>query len=130
MPVSLDILEDGRIIRVVFADPFKSGDMYPLFQQDKLHRDQYQQEHPGRKVHLMVDFRQVKSLAQGFLQARQSPSLSHPTSGSVAVIGANSMTRSVVEAILRVTHFDRTKFFNSEEEALTYLRKVIANGDK
>jgi hypothetical protein len=121
MPVSLDIMEEGRIIRVVFVDPFKAADMYPLFQQDKIHRDKFQQEHPRRKVHLLVNFLQV---------TRNSPSMSHATSGSIVVIGANSLTRSVIDAILRVTHFDRTKFFNSEEEAITYLRKVIANGDK
>ena len=130
MPASFEAREDGHVVFINFSDPLTVGDLYTMFKQDKAHRDQFHQKHPDRKVHLVADSRELKAVPQGLLQARQSPSLNHPTSGQIAVIGARNLVRALTEAIFRLTRFDRAVFFDNEEDAMAYIRQVIANGDK
>jgi hypothetical protein len=130
MPANLEILENGQVIRVTISDPWTSSEFGPLYQQDREHRDSMQLSHPGEKVHLLVDMTGIKNPSQGFLQARQTPSISHPTAGYIVITGANSMMKSMSEAIMRITRFSRVRFFNTYEVGITFLRKAILDQAK
>jgi hypothetical protein len=121
MPVKQELIENGRILQVTFTDPWTVGEMTTLFPQAKEYYDKAPQ-----KIHMLVDM-QSRYGSQGALRARQAPGLFHRNSGQIAVAGANALARSLGEAVFRVARFNRARFFDSQADALTYLRQVIAS---
>ena len=99
MPIQFETIEAGHIIHVIYTHPWTAEDMLPIFEQDQRYRDQVQKETPGRKIHLLVTFQNAKNVPPGALRARQSPSLHHPTSGNVAVVGTTTLLRTLADAV-------------------------------
>ena len=125
MPVTMQIAEEGRIVIVTFVDPWQAHEMHPLFQQDRAHRDAFQQQHPGEKIHLISDFTQTKNAPQGMLRAVQSPSLSHPTSGMTVVVGASPFIRTIASTGFRTIRYNRAQFVDTLEAAFDCLREIM-----
>ncbi len=125
MPVTMDVLNDGRILLVHFTDPWKTAEMYTLFKADERHRDAFMQSHPDQPVHLVVDFSSTNRIDQGVLQARNSPSLTHPTSGSTVVVGASPLMQTLARTGFELIRYKAYRFVPTVEAALTYLRFVI-----
>jgi hypothetical protein len=125
MPVTLDTLDNGYTLYVTFSEPWVAHDMYPLFKQDKQHRDQILRQEPGRKVHLVVDLSRVHNSVNGLFQGRQSPSFSHRNAGHVMIIGANSLVAATSRAAMRIVRFERFHFVDTKEEALAFVRGLI-----
>src|SRR5262249_31454290 len=126
VPIKFEVLEAGYVVHVTFTYPWTAEDMQPIFDQDQRYRDQIQKEAPGRKVHLFVTFQGVKNVPPGALRARQSPSLHHVTSGYVVVVGTTSLLRTLADAVFKLAHFDKARNFETDAEALAFLRQVIA----
>ncbi len=124
MPVTQELIENGRILQVVFTDPWTERDMTGLFPQAQQYYDNARQ-----KIHMLIEMRS-RHATQGALRARYAPGLSHPNSGSIAVVGANSIARTLGEAVFRLAHFGRAKFFDTREEALSYLRQLLAEEER
>src|SRR5439155_7135382 len=120
MPVKQELIENGRILQVTFTDPWTVNEMTALFPQAQQYYDNAHQ-----KIHMLIDM-QSRYGTQGALRARQAPGLFHRNSGQIAVAGANALARSLGEAVFRLARFSRARFFDSEADALAYLRQVIA----
>lgn len=125
MPVIMEKHLEGRVVLVTFMDPWQSHEMAPLFIADRAHRDAFMLTHPGQKVHLITDFTATTSIANGFLAARNSPSLHHPTAGEGVVVGANAAVRAFASTVVRAAKFRQITFKPTLEDALDYLAEEI-----
>jgi len=120
MPVKQELCENGRILQVTFTDPWTVKEMTDLFPQAQQIYD-----NASRKIHMLISMGSRYG-TQGALRARHAPGLTHRNSGFIAVAGANTLARTLGEAVFRLARFDRAKFFDSQEAALAYLRELIA----
>jgi hypothetical protein len=125
MTITLNIIENGHIVLVSFTDPWQADEMYPLFKRDQAYRDTFQKQNRGTKVHLIADFTHSKQVAQGFLQARKSPSLSHPTNGMTIVVGANNLVEAISKIGFRAVGYTNMLFVKTLDEAVMILREAI-----
>jgi hypothetical protein len=121
MPVTQTLEEDGRILRVIFVDPWSAEEMLKEFEDTKHYLDK-----ATRPIHLLADMRGANRTTPGALRAREAPVLHHPMGGQVAVFGMNAVGRTLAETVFRLIRFRRARFFDSEAEALAYLRGLIA----
>jgi hypothetical protein len=120
MPVTMEPCENGHVLRFFISEPWTAREMASVYPASRAYHDK-----APHKVHslLIVEARQVPP---GLLQLRQGPpSLVHPNSGQTVVVGAGAVIRTISEVIFKILRYDRGKFFNTEEEALAYLRQVI-----
>ncbi|MCE7948411.1 MAG: hypothetical protein DYG88_13390 [Chloroflexi bacterium CFX4] len=121
MPIVQVLEENGRILRVTFTDPWSAEEMLKEFESTK-----HYLEEATRPIHLLADMRAAKRTTPGALRAREAPMLHHPMGGQVAVFGMNAVGRTLAETVFRLIRFRRARFFDSEAEALAYLRGLIA----
>ncbi len=121
MPITQVLEENGRILRVIFVDPWSAEEMLKEFEDTKHYLDK-----ATRPIHLLADMRGANRTTPGALRAREAPMLHHPMGGQVAVFGMNAVGRTLAETVFRLTRFRRARFFDSEAEALAYLRGLIA----
>ncbi|PJF34893.1 MAG: hypothetical protein CUN49_13325 [Candidatus Thermofonsia Clade 1 bacterium] len=121
MPVTLELIENGRVLSVTFIDPWAMSDVLSLF--PELERIYNAAERP---IHALIDARQSKLPSSGALRARESPAFKHPMSGHMAVVGAASVVRAVAETVFRLARFQRVTFFDTYEEGLAFLRTLLA----
>lgn len=128
MPVTFQILEEGHIVSYGFVEPWTLDELLVVFEQIRTHLNSV--EH---KVHLMVDLQQLKNTSINALRVRKyDPWFDSPNAEYAVIIGAKPFMRAVGETILRLTHFERAKFVETEADALIYLRTRItqANSSK
>jgi hypothetical protein len=122
MSGELEIYESGHIIYYKFADPWTVAEAVATFDKDKIHRDSV-----NFKVHTLINLCDMHAVPPKILSVRfGSPALSHPNSGHIAVFGAQPIVRTFADAVLLLTHFDRAKFFSTEDEAWAYIRQIMA----
>lgn len=119
MPIELDILENGHVLRYLMTDPWTIEDYEPILERDIMHR-----ESVNHKVHNLT-IAKLRTVPAGALRARNAPTFNHPTAGHLAMVGAPQLVRSFTEIVLKLAHYERVKFFDTEEEALEHLRGVI-----
>jgi hypothetical protein len=119
MPIDFQILDDGHIVRYVYTDPWTMSELDAVTEQDIAHRQQ-----AGHKVHSLA-ITKINIIAAGSLKVRKSPSLNHSTAGGVAIVGSSKIVRLFADTVLKLAQFDRAKFFDTEDEALVYLREII-----
>jgi hypothetical protein len=124
MPVQLDILENGHVLRYNLSDPWTYEDYEPILERDIAHR-----ESVDHKVHNLT-IAKIRTVPTGALRARSNPAFNHRTAGHLLMIGAPHVVRMFTEAVLKLTHFERIKFFDSEEEGMAFLRHVIESEDQ
>lgn len=125
MPVTLDLLEGDRIIKVTFTDPWTIHEMREQFAIDQQIRNTALIENPNAVIHLIVDLSQTQKISNGFLQARNSPSLSHPTSGHTVVIANNRIVEAFAQTGFRLVGYTRVQFMHDLDSGLDYLRARI-----
>jgi hypothetical protein len=124
MPINIEVIENGRIIRCIYQSPWGT--------QDQAEFNKRAAAHYGRsahKVHMLMDARHVGTPPPGSLAFRSHAPLTHPNSGVIAVVGGSTLMKTLAETVLRLRHSNKARFFNTEEEAMTYLRQVIAEED-
>jgi hypothetical protein len=73
----------------------------------------------------LLDATKVRSIPMGVMKARGAPAFTHRTAGNLAIIGTSVTVRMFSETVMRLAHFDRAKFFDSEGDALEYLHTLI-----
>jgi hypothetical protein len=121
MPVNLEMLDDNRIMCVTFVSPWRAAEMLAQFAASKQLYDA-----ATKKIHLLIDMRQNRDLTEGALRARYAPALTHPMSGDIVVVGANTLIRAAGEAVFRIARFKRVAFVDDADEGLRLLRQRIA----
>jgi hypothetical protein len=123
MPIKTSLVEDGHIIHQVVSDPWTMTEL--LETELKIEAYLAQAQH---MIHLLADISQMHKLQPGLLRASKRTVLEHPLFGSIAIIGASTIARSIGEAIFRITRFERGHYFKQEADAWAFLRSQI-NGE-
>ncbi len=121
MPVTNKLCENGHILYRVVSDPWNVDDLFDADEQMRMHYD-----HAGHKVHLLVNASNVHRIPPAVYRLGHGMTITHPNGGQVGLVGATSMARRLAETVFRIAHFDRARFFDREEEAWAYLRRVVA----
>ncbi|PJF30956.1 MAG: hypothetical protein CUN51_05600 [Candidatus Thermofonsia Clade 1 bacterium] len=121
MPVTQELIENGRILLVVFTDSWTADQMLSHYPQAQQYYDAA--KHP---IHLLIDVSGARLSIPGALRAREAPALRHPMGGDVVVVGAQSVVRAIGETVFRVARFRRVTFFDTHEEGLAFLRARLA----
>jgi hypothetical protein len=124
MSVEFSILEDGYVVRYGLSDPWTYEEYEEALESDVAHR-----ESVNHKVHNLL-IAKVRTVPAGVLKARGAPAFTHRTAGQLAIVGTNQIVRAFSEAVMRLAHFDRAKFFDTEDQALDYLRGIIQTEDQ
>ena len=123
MPVTLESREDGHILYVKMTDPLDLRDMDAKYKEELAFRNT-----SNFTMHTVVDVSQLKKIPPSVLTvARRSPTLTHPRHGHLALVGAVAFLEALMGALQRIVRFSKIKFCKTEEEAMVYLRKVIAD---
>ena len=120
MPVTQALEAQGRILRVVFSDPWTAEEMLAAFEETERYLDA-----ATKPIHLLVDMTNAVRTTHGAMRAREAPVLRHPMGGEIAVFGVNLAGRILAETVLKLARFQRAHFFQSESEAQAYLNKLI-----
>ncbi len=121
MPVTIELREENRVIFMVFEAPLRLQEIFDIYPLDKSYRD-----HFSHKIHALVDIRKMGKIPAGVLSARHAPDFTHPNSGYVVVIGADRLARVMGSMMAQIQGKNFFKFFDTHEEAWTFLRKIIA----
>src|SRR5260221_2549238 len=122
MPITMEPREGGRILYIRFVDPWTLSDFVHIMEKDQAYRDRAR-----GTIHGMVDCSQISSLPPGARNAaRRSPGFVHRTKGHTVVFGANGAVQAIALLVARMLRIDELDVFNTEEEGMAYLRKIIA----
>jgi hypothetical protein len=119
MPVELDILDDGHILRYTIIDPWTYADFERIMALETAHRDSV-----NHTVHNLA-VAKMRTVPPGVLRARNIPTFNHPTAGHIALVGQSQIVRLFAETVLKLARYDRARFFDTEEDALAFLRDLI-----
>lgn len=119
MPVHLHLSPDKRYLIYEITDPLNMDDLIKAYKAEKDHRDEL-----PYTVHSIVDMSQIKRIPMNWLVAKAGPGLTHPRSGEILFVGLAGGIKIIVETILRLVKYKRMKFFNTRQEAETYMREL------
>src|SRR5262245_3205018 len=122
MPVTLDLLENGRVMYFTFSDPWVVSQVTDLYPRSNAYLNS-----ATRKLHTFADVRPARRIPSGLLNLRYGPDWTHPNSGQITILGASPLLRTFAKIVFRLSGFERIGFFDSEEEAWAYLRQLIAD---
>jgi hypothetical protein len=122
MPVTTDLLENGRIIRLCTVSPWTIDQTFEAYKIAETHFDT-----APHKLHSLVDVSDLGSIPSGVMKVRNAPFVHHKNSGQMAVVGAQKLARTLAETMLKVSNFKRAKFFDTYDEALDYLKQIITD---
>ncbi len=120
MPVTLDLIEDGRVLYYQFTDPVEISELLALYKKEAQLRDAV-----SYPLHSITDFSGLHRIPQNWLQARHGPGLKHTRSGEMLFVGLKPGLKILIDVILKVTRYQRVKLYTSMDEALSYIRSVI-----
>jgi hypothetical protein len=88
--------------------------------------DAYHSQAPHR-VHTLCIY-DARQIPLGVLQLRHgAPSLVHPNSGHMIIVSSWAALRAIAGVVYKISHYERGRFFDTEQEALAFLRQVIAS---
>ena len=121
MPILIDLIENGHVVQYTVSDPWSPSEILPAKEQSHVIFGKAQ-----HKLHVIADLRGA-SLNLGLLNAVQQVIGGEPlpNSGEVVVLGIGRMMRMIASPILKIAAgSDPVSFFDTQQEALTYLRKL------
>jgi len=123
MPFTLAAAEQGHVLHIVYTDPWTLGDVRTAIAHSERYFDQV-----DFKVHTLVDISATR-MTPSMIGLRDVFILTHHNIGAVVIVGAAAAYRIIIELIFQFYKLKHYAFFNSEDEAWCYLRKVIASED-
>lgn len=123
MSIQLEPRENGHVLYYTFTDPWSAAEIGP--------RTMEAARYCGEarfKVHSIFDLRASKNIPTGVINARRDIAvLNHPNAGYTAIVGATRLARSVADILKNLIRFDRMLFFDSADEAWTFIRQAITS---
>ena len=121
MPVTMDLRENGHVLYVVVSDPWNMADIERITGETgggiRL------SSHP---IHMLVNVQRARHIPKGLLTNARNPVFRLPTMGQFVIVGSTPLLRGITQTVFRIAGFRRGHFFDSEGQALAYLRQVIA----
>ena len=122
MPINCELRESGHVVYIVASDPWTAAELRAAYRIETPFFDAV-----GHRVHTLANLAETHHVPAGVLGARSgSPHVFHPNRGEIAIVGASSLLRALLETAVRVVRFQGLHFFDTEDEAWDYLRAVIA----
>jgi hypothetical protein len=124
MPITVELRENGHVIYAVFAFPYTLQDAIDNREKEKALRDK-----GCGMIHSLLNMSAGGKPPNGVLKvAREGPSFIHPTRGKIAIVGASFFSQTIVQMASKLARrrFENIHFFQSEEQAWTFLREQIA----
>jgi hypothetical protein len=126
MPVTMELRENGHVAYYHFSEPWQTTDLTSLYPRDIAHRDSV-----NFLVHTFMNVSTIKNIPIDIIRARQgAPAFTHRRSGQLVMVGAKMLARRSAEMIFRLAHYERAKFFDTEEQGLAYIRQFIEVQEK
>jgi hypothetical protein len=125
MPITMDYDRDAHVIVAILIHPLRVEELLATFPEV----EKYLNEAP-HNLHWVIDTQQMKNLPLGVMKTRSSPIISHPNSGHIVIVGGNTFVRSMAETMFRLANYKRARFFNTVQDGLDFLKKVVENADK
>lgn len=123
MPVTMEFRENGQVAYYNLADPWETSDLTTWYPQDIEYRDSV-----SHVVHTFMNVSAVRRVPSNIIRARiAAPAFIHPNSGQLIMVGAKAFPKTVAETIFRLAHYERARFFDTEEEGWLYIRQLLAN---
>ncbi len=120
MPITPCIVENGHVVKQVVVDPWTVNDLISAGEFERKHLD-----HASHSVHLLVDLSASRHAPPDVLWVRREPSTKHPRVGYLVFVGAVGWLRVIITISLRVMRFARFRFFETETDALAFLREEV-----
>jgi hypothetical protein len=121
MAVSMEIRENGQVAYYVLTDPWETNNLTDLYPQDIRYRDSV-----NCVVHTFMNVGGVQHVPSNIIRARLgAPAFIHPNSGQLVMVGAKIFPKTVAETIFRIAHYERARFFDTEEEGWHYIRQFL-----
>jgi hypothetical protein len=121
MPVTVEVCEDGYVLLQTYLTPLTLEEIQNSFSATLPHRNSVQ-----HSVHALIDMRNMGQFPFGILRLRISPSLTHPRSGRLVVVGANYLTRKLIVLTAQFAGSgDKLQFFETLDSAWVFLSKRI-----
>ncbi len=120
MPVTVQLSDDQYHLIYELKDPLQINELMDAYDREKEMRDSI-----SHTLHSLVDMSQVHRIPRNWLVAKAGPGLTHPRSGSMVIVGISSGLKTLVQIILKITKYDRIQFFESREDAETYMADLI-----
>jgi hypothetical protein len=123
MPISMEPRENGRVLYIVFTDPWSVGDLKLLLQQIAVY---LQEVNP--QAHTLVDLTRAHlippdAVQQVFNELRPIK----PDLGDVILVGATRAMQLLAELVFRLFHFGPIQFYDTQDAAWAYLEKILAD---
>lgn len=120
MPVKREFIENGRVVYMVFSDPWRTDEMSVGYN-DVIRA--YEQS-PG-KVHSLVDLTHARRIPEGIFRLRSLPGWKHPKSGDVIIFGASAFAEVMIQALKRLLGYGNIHVFKTEAEARAFLAQKL-----
>lgn len=122
MPTRMELIEDGYIIDSALIAPWTLEDLFAAWEHETELRDS-----GTHRIHSILDVTHARPSPKGMTShLRKSPAWTHRTKGIIVIIGGSLFTRALMDIAMRFTSFKDLRFMDSHEQALDYLRTVIA----
>jgi hypothetical protein len=122
MGATFELREQDRIIYFLYEEPWSVDDIKRVNDEAILFLDKATED-----MHILINVERIRHIPSGILRARNVPTMSHPRCAHIVICGASTFVRSLSETIFKVTRYEKAKFFNTEAEAMKFLREAIAS---
>ncbi len=117
MTATLTEMDGGRILYFLYKDPWSLTDLENINSAAlKI------VEEADKPVHILINCAGIRTTPPGALRARNTKTLTHPKVGQMAIVKLAPFMRELSKIIFKITHFDRARFFETDEAALAFLR--------
>jgi len=122
MPVSVQLSDDKTHLIYEFEEPLEIQELMDAYAQEKELRNSI-----AGTVHSIVDMSTVRRIPPNWLVAKAGPGLTHPRSGRMLFVGISPGLRIIINTILKITRYQRMKFFETREEAEAFMTELTAD---
>ncbi len=125
MPVHVRLSEDQYYLIYTFEEPIEIKELMEAYKEEQAFRDA-----APHTLHSIVNLSSIKRIPPNWLLAKAGPGLTHPRSGRMLFVGLSYGLRVIIQTILKVTRYDRMKFFEHYEDAQAYMEELVEKTKK
>ncbi|MGJ3237920.1 MAG: hypothetical protein ACFE0Q_04370 [Anaerolineae bacterium] len=120
MPVSVHLHDDQTHMIYEFQEPLDIDELMEAYREEKQFRDSI-----PHTLHSIVDMSTIRRIPPNWLVAKAGPGLTHPRSGRMLFVGLSHGLRIIIQTILKITRYERMKFFETRAEAEAFMTELV-----